>query len=65
MTRMRKAIYLKSQGEDIVWDYRMGKNQGRIFFLEINGQKFRKTPADQMLANELIDEMFGAYLDNN
>ena len=65
MTRMRKAIYLKSQGEDIVWDYRLGKNQGRIFFLEINGQKFRKTPADQMLANELIDEMFGAYLDNN
>ena len=65
MTRMRKAIYLKSQGEDIVWDYKVGKNQGRIFFLEINGQKFRKTPADQMLANELIDEMFGAYLDNN
>ena len=65
MTRMRKAIYLKSQGEDIVWDYKVGKNQGRILFLEINGQKFRKTPADQMLANELIDEMFGAYLDNN
>ena len=65
MTRMRKAIYLKSQGEDIVWDYKVGKNQGRIFFLEINGQKFRKTAADQMLANELIDEMFGAYLDNN
>ena len=64
MTRKTKAIYLKSQGEDIVWDYKVGKNQVRIFFLEINGQKFKRTPADQMLANELIDEMFGAYWDN-
>ena len=65
MTRMSKAVYLKSQGENIVWDYYQGPKQGRIFFLEINGQKFKRTPADQMEANELIDEMFGAYWDNN
>ena len=61
MTRTSKAIYLKSQGEDIVWDHKVG----RIFFLEINGQKFKRTPDDQMLANELIDEIFDAYWDND
>ena len=58
MTRMTKAVYLKSQGVDIVWDYKVGKNQGRIFFLEINGEKFNRTPADQKIANKIIDEMF-------
>ena len=64
MTRMTKAVYLKSQGENIVWDYHIGKNQGRIFFLEINGQKFNRTTADQKIANKIIDEMFAAYSDN-
>ena len=61
MTRMRKAIYLTTMGENIVWDYKVGKNQGRIFFLEINGQKFKRTPADQMVANKIIDEMFAEF----
>ena len=61
MTRMTKAIYLKSQGVNIVWDYHIGKNQGRIFFLEINGEKFNRTSADQKIANKIIDEMFVAY----
>ena len=66
MTRMNKAVYLQSMGENIVWEYKMGKNQGRIFFLEINGQKFKRTPADQMVANKIIDEMFAeASSDNN
>ena len=65
MTRMRKAIYLQSQGENIVWDYKVGKNQGRIFFLEINGEKFKRTPADQMVANKIIDEMFAEFDGNN
>ena len=64
MTRMIKAVYLKSQGADIVWDYKVGKNQGRIFFLEINGAKFNRTPADQKIANKIIDEMFAAYSNN-
>ena len=64
MTRMTKAVYLKSQGVDIVWDYKVGKNQGRIFFLEINGEKFNRTPADQKIANKIIDEMFAAYSSN-
>ena len=64
MTRMTKAVYLKSQGENIVWDYHIGKNQGRIFFLEINGEQFKRTPADQMVANKIIDEMFAAYSGN-
>ena len=64
MTRMRKAVYLQSMGENIVWDYKVGKNQGRIFFLEINGEKFKRTPADQMEANKIIDEMFAAYSSN-
>ena len=58
MTRMRKAIYLISEGEEINWDYYQGPKQGRIFFLEINGEKFKRTPADQQKANKLIDEMF-------
>ena len=58
MTRMTKAMYLNMTGENIVWDYKVGKNQGRIFFLEINGQKFKRTPADQKVANKIIDEMF-------
>ena len=58
MTRMTKAIYLNTTGENILWDYKVGKKQGRIFFLEINGQKFKRTPADQMKANKIIDEMF-------
>ena len=61
MTRMNKAVYLKSQGEDIVWEYYIGKTQGRIFFLEINGEEFKKTPADQKIANKIIDEMYAAY----
>ena len=61
MTRMTKAIYLTTMGENIVWDYKVGKNQGRIFFLEINGQKFKRTPADQMEANKIIDEMFAEF----
>lgn len=66
MTRMTKAICLIELGEDIVWDYKVGKNQGRIFFLEINGEKFKRTPADQMKANKIIDEMFAeASSDNN
>lgn len=65
MTRMRKAIYLKEQGENIVWDYYVGKTQGRIFFLEINGEEFKRTPADQKIANKIIDEMFAAYDSNN
>ena len=64
MTRMSKAVYLQSMGENIVWDYKVGKNQGRIFFLEINGEKFKRTPADQMKANKIIDEMFTAYSGN-
>ena len=58
MTRMSKAVYLQSMGENIVWDYYQGPKQGRIFFLEINGQKFKRTPADQAVANHIIDEMF-------
>ena len=61
MTRMTKAIYLTTMGENFVWDYKVGKNQGRIFFLEINGQKFKRTPADQMVANKIIDEMFAEF----
>ena len=64
MTRMIKAVYLKSQGVNIVWDYHIGKNQGRIFFLEINGEKFNRTSADQKIANKIIDEMFTAYSSN-
>ena len=64
MTRMNKAVRLQSMGENIVWEYKMGKNQGRIFFLEINGQKFKRTPADQSVANKIIDEMFAAYSSN-
>lgn len=58
MTRMRKAVYLISEGEEIKWDYYQGPKQGRIFFLEINGEKFKRTPADQKKANEIIDKMF-------
>ena len=65
MTRMSKAFYLNMKGENIVWDYRMGKNQGRIFFLEINGKKFKRTPADQKEANKIIDEMFVDFWGNN
>ena len=65
MTRMNKAVRLQSMGEDIVWEYKVGKNQGRIFFLEINGQKFKRTPADQMVANKIIDEMFAEFDGNN
>ena len=65
MTRMSKAFYLNMKGENIVWDYRMGKNQGRIFFLEINGKKFKRTPADQKEANQIIDKMFVEFWGNN
>ena len=65
MTRMNKAVYLKSQGENIVWDYYQGPKQGRIFFLEINGEKFKRTPADQMKANKIIDEMFAEASNGN
>ena len=65
MTRMRKAFYLKEEGENIVWDYYQGPKQGRIFFLEINGEEFKRTPADQKKANKIIDEMFDAYCDDN
>ena len=65
MTRMSKAFYLNMKGENIVWDYRMGKNQGRIFFLEINGKKFKRTPADQKEANQIIDKMFAEFYSNN
>ena len=58
MTRMRKAICLTEMGVDIVWDYYQGPQQGRIFFLEINGEKFKRTPADQKKANQIIDRMF-------
>ena len=66
MTRMSKAIYLNMKGENIVWDYRIGKNQkfGRIFFLEINGQKFKRTPADQKEANQIIDKMWVEFSNN-
>lgn len=66
MTRMSKAFYLTTRGENIVWDYHIGKNQkfGRIFFLEINGKKFKRTPADQKEANQIIDRMFAAYSGN-
>ena len=66
MTRMSKAIYLKMQGENIVWDYTIGKNKkyGRIFFLEINGKKFKKTAADQKEANQIIDTMFVEFWNN-
>ena len=65
MTRMTKAVYLKMQGENIVWDYYQGPKQGRIFFLEINGQKFKRTPADQKEANQIIDKMFVEFWGNN
>ena len=65
MTRMSKAVHLKSHGEDIVWDYYQGHKQGRIFFLEINGQKFKRTPADQAVANKIIDEMFAEASNGN
>ena len=58
MTRMRKAIYLDMKGEEIKWHYYEGPNQGRIFFDEINGEKFKCTPADQKKANELIDLLY-------
>ena len=58
MTRMRKAIYLDMKGEKIKWHYYQGPNQGRIFFDEINGEKFKCTPADQKKANELIDLLY-------
>ena len=61
MTRMTKAVYLTNMGENIVWDYYHGPKQGRIFFLEINGQKFKRTPADQAVANKIIDEMFAEF----
>ena len=64
MTRMTKAVYLKSHGENIVWDYYQGPKQGRIFFLEINGKKFKRTPADQKEANQIIDKMFVEFWDN-
>ena len=64
MTRMRKAVYLQSIGENIVWDYYQGPKQGRIFFLEINGQKFKRTPADQKEANQIIDQMFVEFWNN-
>ena len=64
MTRMTKAVYLKMQGENIVWDYYQGPKQGRIFFLEINGQKFKRTPADQKEANQIIDKMFVEFWGN-
>ena len=65
MTRMTKAVYLKLHGENIVWDYYQGPKQGRIFFLEINGQKFKRTPADQKEANQIIDKMFVEFWGNN
>ena len=58
MTRMRKAIYLDMKGEKIKWHYYQGPKQGRIFFLEINGEQFKRTPADQKKANELIDLLY-------
>lgn len=58
MTRMRKAMYLEMKGETIKWHYYQGPKQGRIFFDEINGNKFKRTPADQQEANEMIDELF-------
>ena len=58
MTRMRKAIYLQSQGEKIKWHYYQGPKQGRIFFDEINGENFKCTPADQKEANKLIDLLY-------
>ena len=65
MTRMSKAVHLQSMGENIVWDYYQGPKQGRIFFLEINGQKFKRTPADQKEANQIIDKMFVEFWGNN
>ena len=65
MTRMTKAVYLTMKGENIVWDYYKGPKQGRIFFLEINGQKFKRTPADQKEANKIIDKMFADFDGNN
>ena len=64
MTRMNKAVYLTMKGENIVWDYYQGPKQGRIFFLEINGQKFKRTPADQKVANQIIDQMFVDFWNN-
>ena len=61
MTRMRKAIYLQSQGENIKWHYYQGPKQGRIFFDEINGEKLKSTPTDQKKANKIIDEMFAEF----
>ena len=65
MTRMRKAMYLDMKGEKIKWHYYQGPNQGRIFFDEINGEKFKCTPADQMVANKIIDKMFAEFDGNN
>lgn len=65
MTRMSKAVYLTMKGENIVWDYYQGPKQGRIFFLEINGKKFKRTPADQKEANQIIDKMFVEFWGNN
>ena len=64
MTRMTKAVYLKLHGKNIVWDYYQGPKQGRIFFLEINGQKFKRTPADQKEANQIIDQMWVEFSNN-
>ena len=61
MTRMRKAIYLDMKGEEIKWHYYQGPNQGRIFFDEINGEKFKCTPADQKKANALIDLLYNEW----
>ena len=61
MTRMRKAMYLNMKGEEIKWHYYQGPTQGRIFFDEINGEKFKCTPADQKKANKIIDEMFAEF----
>lgn len=65
MTRLAKATYLIMKGETIKWHYYQGPKQGRIFFDEINGEEFKKTPADQMVANKIIDEMFADFYSNN
>ena len=67
MTRMAKPVCLRSEGEAIVWEYRMGKNgkPGRFFFIQVNGQKFKKTRYGQWIAREMIDEMFGDWWEDD
>ena len=64
-TRATKSIYIDEVDLNIVWDYRIDKPHSRIFFLEINGEKFKRTPANQKKATEIIYEKFDELADTS